>query len=85
MFESKVGCFRDEKWTESVAVGSEEFVTATKEKIGFKAKGREVVDGNGSFELREPPAGYRGILGHENAVLRPQNQYSWEGIRSISK
>jgi hypothetical protein len=39
----KTGCFRTEKWTESVAVGSEEFVTAMKEKLGFKAKGREVV------------------------------------------
>ena len=37
--------FRDEKWTKSVAVGSERFVTSTKEKLGFKAKGREVVDG----------------------------------------
>jgi putative transposase len=39
---------RDGKWTESVAVGSKEFVTATKEKLGFKAKGREVVGRNGA-------------------------------------
>ena len=51
--------------------GSEEFVTATKEKLGFKAKGREVVGRDGSFELKEPPSAYRGILRHENAVLRP--------------
>ncbi len=37
--------FRDGKWTESVAVGSEAFVTATKEKLGLKAKGRQVVKG----------------------------------------
>ena len=30
---------------------SEEFVTAAKEKLGFKAKGREVVGRDGSFEL----------------------------------
>jgi hypothetical protein len=40
--------------------GSEEFVTATKEKLGFKAKVREVVGRDASFELREPPATYRG-------------------------
>ncbi len=67
--------FRDEKWTESIAVGSESFVTATKEKLGFKAKGREVIGGDGSYELRESPASYKGILGHENAVLSPQNGY----------
>jgi putative transposase len=31
--------FRDGKWTESVAVGSESFVTTTKEKLGVKGKG----------------------------------------------
>jgi putative transposase len=28
---------RDGKWTESIAVGSESFVTETKERLGFKA------------------------------------------------
>jgi hypothetical protein len=45
---------------------------------------REVVGGDGSYELREPPAHYNGILGHEKAVLRPQNEYSWEDIDCIS-
>lgn len=78
--------FRDEKWTESVAVGSEKFVRATKEKLGLKAKGREVVGGVGSYMLQEPPASYRGILGHENAVLRPQNEYFWndKNLKSIA-
>jgi hypothetical protein len=69
---------RDEKWVESVAVGSEAFVRATKEELGFKAKGREVIGGVGSYELRESPASYRAILGHENDPLRPQNGYFWD-------
>jgi putative transposase len=75
------GHLRDEKWTESVAVGSEKFVTATKEKLGFKAKGREVVGGDGSYMLQESPASYKGILAHENAVLRPENTYFWDDTR----
>ena len=67
--------YRDERWTESIAVGSEAFVMATKEKLEFRAKGREVIGGDGSYELKESPAPYSGILGHENAVLRPQNEY----------
>jgi putative transposase len=70
--------FRDEKWTESVAVGSEGFVTATKERLGFRVKGREVVGGNGSYELRESAASYKAILGHENEGLRPENTHFWE-------
>ena len=80
----KADCFRDERWTESVAVGSEQFVAATKEKLGFKAKGREVVGRGGSFELKEAQMPYRGIFRPENAILSPQNQYFWEDISFIS-
>jgi hypothetical protein len=66
-------------------MGSEAFVAATKEKLGFKARGREVIGVNGSYELRESPTPYKGLLGHENAVLRPQNQYFWKGTSYISQ
>jgi putative transposase len=79
----EVSCFRDGKWTESVAVGSEEFVTAMKEALGFRAKGRSVVGRSGSFELRESSVAYGSILGPENAAIRPQNEHFWENIRSI--
>jgi REP element-mobilizing transposase RayT len=69
--------FRDEKWTESVAVGSKAFVTAMKETLGNKGEGRAVTGGDGRYELRDPPAAYRGILGGGNVVLRTQNEYFW--------
>ena len=59
-------------------------MTATKEKLGSKAKGREVIGVDGSYELRESPGPYKGILGHENAVLRPQNEYFWDDTSCIS-
>jgi hypothetical protein len=55
-------------------VGSEAFVTATKEKRGIRAKGREVVGGDGSY-VQESPAPYSGIFGHENVALRYENTY----------
>lgn len=70
--------FRVGKWTESVAVGSAPFVTGTKDKLGVKGKGREVIGGDGSYELRESPAPYKGILGHENDGLRLRNTYFWD-------
>jgi putative transposase len=44
---------RDEKWTESVAVGSESFVRGIKNELGYRAKERRIIGGNDSFNLRE--------------------------------
>ena len=63
-----------------VAVGREAFVTATKGALGDKGEGRTVIGGDGSYELREPPATYKGIFGHENTVLRSKNMYFWQNI-----
>ena len=71
---------RDGKWTETVAVGSKAFVTVMKEKLGVKGKGREVIGGDGSYELRESSATYKGILGHESACLRLENTHFWDDI-----
>jgi len=72
------GQLREGKWSESIAVGSESFVMMTKEKMGIKAKGREVVGEDGSYALRESAAPYNSILGHENDVLRSENVYFWD-------
>jgi putative transposase len=72
------GHLRDGKWSESIAVGSESFVTMTKEKLGIKAKGRKVVGEDGSYVLQEPAAPYNGIFGLENEVLRAQNEHFWD-------
>jgi hypothetical protein len=69
---------RDGKWTETIAVGSESFVTMTKEKLGIRAKGREVVGEDGTYVLQEPPGSYSAIFGQENTVLRAQNEHFWE-------
>ena len=68
---------REGKWTESIAVGSEPFVHATKGKLGIRGRSREVLGADGSYELREQLASYRGILEHEKDDLRLQNGYFW--------
>ncbi len=45
---------RQPRWTESIAVGSEDFVRDMKEKLGPRAIWREIVGANGIYELREP-------------------------------
>jgi putative transposase len=48
------------------------------EALGNKGEGRAVIGGDGSYELRDPPAAYKGIFGHQNGVLKPQNDYFWK-------
>ena len=68
---------RESKWSESIAVGSTRFVKATKEKLGIKAKGRQVVGEEGGFQLREPAVSYSADFGPQNDVLRLENTYYW--------
>jgi REP element-mobilizing transposase RayT len=48
---------RESKWTESVAVGSADFVKAVKTKLGARARGRTIWGSDAESTLREPQAG----------------------------
>jgi putative transposase len=51
---------RESKWTESVAVGSGDFVAAIKRKLGVRVKGRRILPTagiDGESTLREPQTG----------------------------
>jgi hypothetical protein len=51
---------RDSTCKESIAVGNERFIEATKRLLGVKGKGRKIIGGEKSYELREPTASYGG-------------------------
>ena len=44
---------KENKWTQSIAVGSKTFIEKMKEALGFKAKGRKINYADDTFELRE--------------------------------
>ncbi|MBI5967893.1 MAG: transposase [Deltaproteobacteria bacterium] len=69
---------RQPRWAESIAIGSEGFVRDTKERLGARAKWREIVRANGSYELRDPPTAYGAEFGLENAGLRQENAFYWD-------
>jgi len=73
------GCVREGKWTESIAVGSEEFAGRIKEGLGVRAKGREVIAAADVFHLREPGAWYGDDSCPENDDIGPENEY----LRSV--
>jgi putative transposase len=49
---------RQARWSEAVAVGSEDFVNAFQRKVGGKIRRRTIVEFEGVFELREGPRPY---------------------------
>lgn len=69
---------RQPRWTESIAVGSEDFVSNTKERLGIRGIGRNVIEGDGTYELREPEGSYDPLFAPENSDLSFQNVYYWD-------
>ncbi|MDD2389994.1 MAG: transposase [Desulfobacterales bacterium] len=49
---------KENKWTQSIAVGSKTFINSIKQTLGFRAKGRNIVCADDTFELREALAPY---------------------------
>jgi putative transposase len=68
---------REPLWSESLAVGSEEFVEKTKAKLGIRAAGRKVIETKEQFELREPVLSYMTDFGPKNVNIGPKNTYFW--------
>jgi len=71
---------RDDRWTESIAVGSRSFIEKVKNELGFKAAHRDVVESDGSYVLREPTEAYALKFAGENEALRSQNTFFWNEI-----
>ena len=51
-------CDKEDKWTQSIAVGSRSFVEKMKGGLGFRATGRKIISADDTFELREVVAPY---------------------------
>jgi REP-associated tyrosine transposase len=71
-------CVRDGKWTQSISIGSERFVKDTKQALGIRAKGRDVVETGEVYQFREPQVSYSSNFGHENDDIGAENTYFWD-------
>lgn len=76
---------RDDRWSESIAVGSESFVNRVKNNLGVKARFRQVAEGNEAYTLREPRQSYRGHFDRENEALSANNTVPWEANSEITE
>lgn len=72
------------RWTQGIAVGSEEFVAETKEKLGIRAQGRRVVQSGEDFQLREPEGSYIVVSEGKNDDIDPRNTCFWRSNSTVS-
>src|SRR5690349_16178801 len=68
---------RQPLWTESVAVGSRQFVQEIAGQLANDARGRQVVAHDDIFCLRDEPAPYAARSSVDVAFLIQSPQYSW--------
>jgi len=75
---------KESLWTESIAVGSKEFIEDIKTKMGSKAKGRQVRETDDKWGLCEPEGAYNTNFTLEKDPLRPENALLWGSYRDES-
>jgi len=68
---------RQGEWTDSIAVGSKGFIETVKSRLGFKAKGRDIVKGEQGCHLREEIAPYMPFFEAKKDDIATGNTYSW--------
>jgi putative transposase len=71
---------RDDRWSTSVAVGSETFVEQVKAELGSAAGRRQITAENKTYTLREPSLSYSHHLDGKNSALSLNNAYIWDSI-----
>jgi hypothetical protein len=69
---------RDDRWSESIAVGNLAFVGGVKSELASKAAHRDIIRGDGSYALRELEEPYGLGFAAENEVLRAENTFFWD-------
>jgi putative transposase len=72
------GNSRDDKWTKSIAVGSEGFIEKVKFLLGVMAKGRKSLKAAEGYQLRDPCAPYNAHFGIKNEDIGANNTYYWD-------
>jgi putative transposase len=70
---------RQDEWTASIAVGSESFVEKVKSKLGFKAKGRDITEGVGRYQLREEATPYNTLFRAEKDDMKRKRGHPLTG------
>ena len=68
---------REERWSESLAVGGQAYLDQIKAALGGRAFHRQITEAQGIYALREPAASYTPRFDGKNSALSPNNTHFW--------
>jgi len=59
-------------------MGGRTFVDTVEALLGFKAKGRNVIESGVGYQLREGGVRYKALFKAENGNIGPENTFFWD-------
>ena len=59
-------------------MGSKFFIESVKASLGFRARGRDVIESGEGYQLRESPASYKAFFEAENEDIGLENTRFWD-------
>ncbi len=68
---------REQRWSESIAVGSNTFTTGILSQLGPRAKGRKIIEKGQTFQVREEMESYNVLFDAEKSDIAPKNTHYW--------
>jgi REP-associated tyrosine transposase len=69
---------REQRWSESIAVGSNTFTTDILSQLGPRAKGRKIIETGQTFQIREETESYNPLFDGEKDNIAPENTIIWQ-------
>jgi len=71
---------REEKWSQSIAVSSEEFAQRTRTELGARGHKRDISEKDDVYVLREIEESYGTVFGVKNELIASENSLLWDVI-----
>ena len=59
-------------------MGSKSFIESVRERLGFRAKGCEIIQSGDGYQLRENSAPYKALFEAENEDIDLENTVFWD-------
>ena len=59
-------------------MGSKSFIESVKASLGFRARGRDVIESGEGYQLKESPAAHKAFFEAENEDIGLENSRFWD-------